>query len=172
MVFLSKVGHEMWACVLWALVFKSYNVRHISNESEQFFKQLAAHNSSQYLTLDFHLVFLSPLPPPFNVDLACVQDHMELKQKTSRCQHWFWGERGARKKLIWSNTHTHCRSRSGHDITVMYLFSCPVNLDFGDSDYGWTLLHIYSSNVKYWLVMFVKNARKAVCDNSMSSKTY
>ena len=95
-----SVQSRSWSvgvCVLCALVFKSYNVRHISNESEQFFKQLAAHNSSQYLTLDFHPVFLSPLPPPFNVDLSCVQDHVELKQTTSRCQHWFLGERGARK---------------------------------------------------------------------------
>ena len=68
-------------------------------------KKLTTPNSGQYLTLEFYLVFRSPLSPPFNVDLACVQDHVELKHKASRCQRWFWGEWGAQKKKRQSQTH-------------------------------------------------------------------
>ena len=70
------------------VVSESYNARHDSIESEDLLKkELATHNNGQYLTSDFHVVLPSPLPPPFNVDLACVLDHVELKHEASRCQH-------------------------------------------------------------------------------------
>ena len=110
-------------------------------------------------------MFLSPFPPPFNVELACVQDHVELKQTTSRCQHWCWGEGGAQKKKT-GHTHTvQTSSWSRHHSNVLILLSREPRFFWG-SDYRWKCLHSYSSNVKYWLVMLVKNACKAISNHS------
>jgi hypothetical protein len=47
------------------------------------------------------------------------------------------GGAGGADKESKNKYNTYGRSRSGHDITVLYAGSCRMNLDFGDSDYGW-----------------------------------
>ena len=74
--------NDTWS---WVLTPEHLGTTHPSMRFIQ--RQLATPNSGQYLTLDFHQVFPSPLPPPFNVNLACVQYHVKLKHKTSRRQH-------------------------------------------------------------------------------------
>ena len=78
------------------------------------------------------------------------------------------GGRGGAQKKKTGHTHTVQTSRwSRHHSNVLIILSREPWFFWG-SDYRWKCLHNYSSNVKYWLVMLVKNACKAISNHSKS----
>ena len=138
-VFLGRWGVGATCCVqrkeamkcrrvcLCVVGFRSYSVRHVLNESQMYPKSYQPPT-----TVNFPPVF----PSPFHFHSMLISHVSKItwnwNTKLLGANIDFGGRGGAQKKK--TSQHTNCRSLSGRDITVLYLFAFPENIYFGDNE--------------------------------------